>query len=62
MGKNRITLQDGTGVAPNNKPIATSTEFVAVGIVTARGVVHNDVDLGSGYHYAALLEDTTFVK
>ena len=63
MGKNWITLQDGTGVAPNNKLIATSTELVAVGeIVTARGVVHNDVDLGSGYHYAALLEDTTFVK
>jgi hypothetical protein len=63
MGRNWITLQDGTGIAPGNKLIATSQEMVTVGeIVTAKGVISNDVDLGSGYHYAALLEDATFAK
>jgi len=31
MGKNWITLQDGTGTAPNNRLIATSLELVGVG-------------------------------
>jgi len=63
MGKNWITLQDGTGTAPNNKLIATSSEMVAVGeVVTAKGVIENDVDLGYGYHYDALLEEATFAR
>jgi hypothetical protein len=63
MGRNWITLQDGTGIEPANKLIATSQDMVIVGeIVTANGVIRNDVDLGSGYHYVALLEDATFVK
>jgi hypothetical protein len=63
MGRNWITLQDGTGTAPDNKIIATSQEMVTVGdTVTAKGVISNDVDLGSGYHYVALLEEATFAK
>jgi hypothetical protein len=63
MGKNWITLQDGTGTAPNNKLIATTSEVVAVGdLVTVTGVVHTDVDLGSGYNYSVLLEEATFTK
>ena len=31
-------------------------------IVTAKGVIRNDVDLDYGYHYEALQEDATFVK
>jgi len=63
MGRNWITLQDGTGTAPGNKLIATSQEMVTLGeIVTANGVINNDVDLGYGYHYVALLEDATFEK
>lgn len=63
MGRNWITLQDGTGTAPGNKLIATSQEMVTLGeIVTANGVINHDVDLGYGYHYVALLEDATFGK
>ena len=63
MGMNWITLQDGTGTAPNDKLIATSSELVTVGeVVTAKGLLQNDVDLGYGYHYAALLEEATFIK
>ena len=63
MGKNWITLQDGTGVAPNNKLIATSQQEAVIGdLVTVKGVVHTNVDLGSGYNYSALLEEATFTK
>ena len=63
MGKNWVTLQDGTGTAPNDKLIATTSEMVTAGdIVTAKGVIHTDVDLGSGYLYKVLLEETTFSK
>ena len=63
MGKNWIALQDGTGAASNNKLIAPSSEMVTTcEIVTAKGVIRNDVDLDYGYHYEALQEDATFVK
>ena len=63
MGKNWITLQDGTGTAPNNRLIATSSEVMAVGdLVTVKGVVHTNVDLGSGYNYTVLLELATFSR
>lgn len=61
MGKNWITLQDGTGTAPNDKLLATSLETVNPGdLVTVQGVIRNDVDLGSGYRYAVLLENASF--
>ncbi len=38
-----------------------SSEMVTVGeVVTATGTLENDVDLGYGYHYTALLEEATF--
>lgn len=61
MGKNWITLQDGTGTEPNNKLLATSTELVSPGdMVIARGIVRTDIDIGSGYKYKVLLEEVTF--
>ncbi len=61
MGKNWITLQDGTGTKPNNKLIATSSELVSPGdLVIASGVLRSDIDLGSGYTYKVILENTTF--
>lgn len=61
MGKNWITLQDGTGIKPNNKLIATSSELVSPGdLVVASGVLRNDIDIGSGYTYKVMLENTTF--
>ena len=63
MGKNWITLQDGTGAAPKNRLIATSSELVGVGdLVVVKGVVHTNVDLGSGYNYPVLIEEATFTK
>ncbi|MEW8658096.1 MAG: hypothetical protein AB2603_07160 [Candidatus Thiodiazotropha endolucinida] len=63
MGKNWITLQDGTGTPPNDKLIATSTELVSPGeLVIANGVIRYNVDIGSGYTYKVLLEQTTFLS
>ena len=61
MGKNWITLQDGTGTAPDNKLLATSEELVEPGeLVIASGVLKKDADIGSGYKYKVLLEKATF--
>ncbi len=61
MGKNWITLMDGTGAEPDHKLLVTSQEIVAPGaVVVATGVVKTDVDLGYGYEYKVLLEETTF--
>ncbi|MET0008446.1 MAG: hypothetical protein ABW124_15515 [Candidatus Thiodiazotropha sp. 6PLUC9] len=63
MGKNWITLQDGTGTKPNDKLIATSDEMVSPGeLVTASGVVRNNIDIGSGYKYKVLLEQAKFTQ
>lgn len=61
MGRNWITLQDGTGAEPDNKVLATSQEVVAPGdLVIVKGTVETDVDLGYGYQYKVLLQDATF--
>ena len=61
MGRNWITLQDGTGTEPDNKLLATSQEVVSVGdVVIAKGTVVTDMDLGYGYKYKVLLEEASF--
>ncbi|MBE9549512.1 MAG: hypothetical protein IMF09_08925 [Proteobacteria bacterium] len=61
VGKNWVTLQDGTGTVPGNRLLATSSEIVAVGdTVTVSGMINTNVDLGSGYTYSVLLENATF--
>lgn len=61
LGKNWITLQDGTGTAPNNKLVVTSSEIVAVGDeVVVKGLVRTNVDIGAGYNYKVLLEEGSF--
>jgi len=63
MGKNWITLEDGTGQSPKHQLRATSSELVSPGdVVIASGMLKTDVDLGSGYKYDALLENATFLK
>lgn len=61
MGRNWITVQDGTGTEPDNKLLTTSQEVVAPGdLVIVKGTVKTDVDLGYGYEYKVLLEEATF--
>ncbi len=65
MGKNWLHLQDGSGSAADgsNDILVTTQDRVAVGdVVTARGKVRTDVNLGGGYAYAVLIEDAAVNK
>jgi len=65
MGKNWLHLQDGSGSAADgsNDMIVTSKDSAALGdVITARGVVRTNVDLGSGYAYSVLIEDASLRK
>lgn len=58
-----VTLQDGTGSAPDNKIIAVTKDAVNVGeILTVRGILKTDVNLGSGYKYKALIDEAKLTK
>jgi len=62
MGKNWIHLRDGSGsVADASNDILVTTQSKAnIGeIVTAKGIVHTDIDFGAGYAYKVLIEDAT---
>lgn len=61
MGKNWISLKDGTGTKPENKLVATTQEVLTPGdLVIVKGTLATDVDLGRGYFYKVLLEEATF--
>ena len=65
MGKNWLHLQDGSGNAADGSHdiVVTSKDSAAVGdVVTAQGLVRTDVNLGSGYAYAVLIEDAALRK
>ena len=63
MGKNWVTLQDGTGTAPNDKIVSTTLETVSPGdLVDVTAVIRQDVSLGYGYDYSLLLEDAKFAQ
>lgn len=63
LAKTWVTLQDGTGSAPDNKIIAVTTDDVNIGdILTVRGILKTDVNLGSGYKYKALIDEAKLKK
>jgi hypothetical protein len=65
MGKNWLHLRDGTGSAADgsNDILVTTKDTAALGdVVSVKGAVRTDVDLGSGYVYAVLIEDAAVRK
>ena len=63
MGKNWVTLQDGSGTGSSAILLATTDAQVTPGeTVVTTGVVRKDADVGSGYKYKVLLEETTFSR
>ena len=63
MNKNWIHLQDGTSYNGFNDITITTLEKVKVdAIVTLKGKVVLNKDLGSGYKYDILIEDAVLVK
>jgi len=65
LGKNWLHVRDGSGSDADgtNDVLVTTKDEAAVGdIVTVKGTVRNDVNLGSGYTYAVLIEDAAVRK
>jgi len=65
LGKNWIHLRDGSGSASDNTHdvLVTTKDQAKIGdVVVAKGVVHTDRDLGSGYSYKVLVEEATLQK
>jgi len=65
LGKNWIHLRDGSGSAQkgDNDITITTDETVGVGeIVTVRGLLKIDQDLGAGYTYKVIVADAKLVR
>lgn len=64
MGKNFLHLRDGSGKPGRDDDVTVTTADQAkVGeVVTARGRVATDEDVGAGYAYPVLLEDATISR
>lgn len=65
LGKNWVHLQDGSGSAASGTHdiLVTTTDKTAAGdVVSASGTVRTDVNVGSGYAYAVLVEDARIRK
>lgn len=65
LGKNWLHLRDGSGSADKGTHdiVVTTADTTAVGdVVSASGTVRTDVNLGSGYAYAVLVEGAKLRK
>jgi hypothetical protein len=65
MGKNWLHLRDGTGTAADGSYdlVATTQDSAKVGdVVTVKGKVHTDVDVGAGYRFAVMIGDATIAR
>lgn len=57
-GKTWLTLADGTGAAPDNVLRVVTGGNAQIGqVLTVRGIVRVDVDLGAGYKYKLLIDE-----
>jgi hypothetical protein len=63
LGKNWVTMSDGSGKAPDDKIVVATLETPAIGdVLTASGVLKTNVNLGAGYLYKVVIEDAKFSK
>lgn len=65
LGKNWIHVRDGSGTAAanTNDILVTTNDLTKVGdVITVKGTVRTDKDLGSGYFYKVLVDDSTLQK
>lgn len=63
LGRNWVTLSDGTGVAPENFVTATTQELPNIGdTYVVEGTIGYDKYIGPGYTYKVLVEDANFTQ
>jgi hypothetical protein len=59
MKRNWIHIKDGSGsqAKKNNELVITTTDLPKEGdLVTAKGVLYNNIDFGSGYRYSLIMQ------
>jgi len=58
QGKTWLTMADGTGAAPDDLLRVVTDGNAEIGqVLSVRGVVRTDVDLGAGYKYKLLVDE-----
>lgn len=63
LKKNWIILSDGTGTAPDDRIVAVTTDPVTLGdVATVTGILKTNVNLGGGYKYKVLIDESRFEK
>ncbi len=63
LGKNWVTLADGTGKIPDNQLLVLTKETADTGdIITVSGVIKNDVNIGAGYEFKVLIDNAKLIK
>jgi hypothetical protein len=65
MGRNWLHVCDGSGLAADgsNDLVVTTKGIAKIGdVVTVKGVVRTDVDIGMGMRYKLIIEDATLQK
>ena len=63
LGKTWIHLRDGSGQGSENDITVTTRDTAALGdVLTAKGTLRLNKDFGSGYAFAAIIEDAKLTK
>jgi hypothetical protein len=64
LGKNYLRLRDGSSTSPEQRELVVTTlASTTLGtVVTLKGTLQTDVDVGIGYSYPVLLADAELVK
>jgi len=63
LGTNWITLQDGTGNAPDNAIIVLSSDLAGIAdTITVKGTIKTGINLGAGYKFKVVIDEASLIK
>jgi hypothetical protein len=63
LKKNWITVKDGSGKSPDDKILILTTDDAQTNdILTVKGTVKTNVDIGAGYTYKVLIDQAEIIK
>ena len=63
LGTNWITIQDGTGSAPEDMLIALSSDIAGIAdTITISGTIKTGINLGAGYKFKVVIDEASIIK
>lgn len=63
LGTNWITIQDGTGSAPEDMLIALSSDIAGIAdTITISGTIKTGINLGAGYKFKVVIDEASVIK